>query len=109
MSEERTINQRLGDEIKRLRKSKGFSQKKFADLCNITPISMNKIEKGHQRPKEENLTKICNILNIPVSFLYFKSVDANDFRDEKKKELFILYKPVLDSMIDKLLEEITEP
>ena len=108
MNEERTINQRLGDEIKKLRKSKGFSQKKFADLCGITPISMNKIEKGHQRPKEENLTKICNTLNIPVSFLHFLSVNASDFRDEKKQELFISYKPVLDSMINKLLEETTE-
>jgi len=60
------VNQRLGNEIKRLRKARGLTQKKLADLVPISQISMNKIENGLQKPKEDKLRGICDALNIPV-------------------------------------------
>jgi transcriptional regulator with XRE-family HTH domain len=103
MAEQISFNTRLGKEIVNLRKSKGYSQKEFAKLCGLTSVSMNKIEKGGQKPSDESMRKICDILDIPVSFLYFLSIKTEDFQDEKKKDLFQKYRPVLKSIIDQLL------
>lgn len=105
MAEKEKVNIRLGQEIKKLRKSKGISQKKLAEIIGISFVSMNKIEQGEQRPNNSTLQDICKVLNIPVSFLYFMSIDEDDFVDEEKRDLFVKYRPVLKSMLNELTQE----
>lgn len=83
----------------------GLTQKEFAKLCKISQVSMNKIENGNQKPSDKTIERVCNVLEVPVSFLYFLSINSDDFIDDKKKELYKSYKPILKSIIDQILEK----
>ena len=71
----------LGKRIKELRKRKGLTQEKLAELVNLEPASICNIENGYNYPSFQNLEKIISILN--VSFIdVFKFTHLNE-----KKEL----------------------
>lgn len=36
----------LGEKVKRFRKMKGYTQEKFAEMIDITPRNLNRIESG---------------------------------------------------------------
>lgn len=59
-----------GARIKEIRESKGIRQVKLAELINMEPSNLSKLENGNQFPKEENLEKIANILDVSISDLF---------------------------------------
>jgi transcriptional regulator with XRE-family HTH domain len=59
----------LGRQIKKMRKSKGFSQIKLAVFLDITREHLSKIERGEAYPSVKILFKIADILNIKFSDL----------------------------------------
>jgi Predicted transcriptional regulators len=66
-------NNSLGNNIVRIRKEKKMSQKNLANIINMTPQSLLKIEKGMVNPKTETLEKIIKALNITPNELYVNS------------------------------------
>lgn len=54
----------IGSEIKRIRKSKGLSQKDLAKIANITEESLRRIENNYNNPRFDNLDDILNALGI---------------------------------------------
>ncbi len=62
----------LGRQIKKMRKSKGFSQIKLAVFLGVTREHLSKIERGAAYPSVKILFKIADILNI-------KFLDLADF------------------------------
>lgn len=60
---------RTGEKIKEIRKSKGLTQKKLAELCNMYESQIRKYESGSVHPKIETLQKIANALCVPVTEL----------------------------------------
>ncbi len=70
----------LGKRIKELRKKKGLTQEKLAELVELEPASICNIENGYNYPSFQNLEKIISVLNI--SFIdVFKFAHHNDRRD----------------------------
>ncbi|MBR1907829.1 helix-turn-helix transcriptional regulator [bacterium] len=69
----------LGKRLRELRKKKGYSQEKIAELVNIDPTTISNIENGKNYPSLINLENIINILGI--SFL-----DIFDFEHKNSKE-----------------------
>ena len=59
----------IKNQIKKLRISKGLTQKQLADLCGIAEPNLRKYELGKQNPKIETVEKIANALNVSVSEL----------------------------------------
>ena len=75
----------FGKRLKLLRKSKGISQEVFAEMININPRNLSRIETGQTFPTTENLEKIINSLECTPSALF--DFDAYKSIDEIKQEL----------------------
>lgn len=59
----------LNENIKRIREERGMTQKQLADKVGISGAFMSLIEKGTNKPSDENLKKIANALDVPVEIL----------------------------------------
>lgn len=64
----------LGLNIKAERNRKELSQEKLAELVNMSPTSINSIEKGKQIPNAINLYLIAKVLGVNVNEL-FKGIE----------------------------------
>lgn len=64
------IKNLLGEKVKRLRKMRGFTQEQFAEIIDITPRNLCRIESGENFVTAETLDKILNALNIPADILF---------------------------------------
>ena len=63
------IRKILGNNIKKYRHIKGYSQEKFAELIEIGVTSLSLIERGKGFATATTLEKMSAILNIPISEL----------------------------------------
>lgn len=68
----------LGDNIKMLRKSKGFTQEELAIRLNVVRQTVSKWEKGFSVPDAEALQKLADVLDVDV-----KQLLGADIEDEK--------------------------
>lgn len=57
----------VGENIKRIRKEKGLTQKELGELCNINEANIRKYESGRQNPKIETIDKIADALGVLTS------------------------------------------
>lgn len=64
------IKTKLGKRIQEIRKKKGMSQEKLAELVGIEPNNISRIEKGKNYPTPENIAKIARALDKEVYELY---------------------------------------
>lgn len=69
----------FGKKLSLLRKIKNFTQRKLADKTHINMRLIQKYEHNTCSPKEENLKKIMEVLNVPNSyFSEFNTETASD-------------------------------
>ena len=59
----------IGQNIKRIRKEKGLTQKRLGELCGINEANIRKYELGGAKPKIETIQKIAEALQVPLSDL----------------------------------------
>ena len=59
----------LSENIKQLRKQKGYTQETLAQALNIVRQTVSKWEKGYSVPDADMLEKLADILEVPVSDL----------------------------------------
>ena len=59
----------LNENIKKYRKEKGFSQETLAQELNVVRQTVSKWEKGLSVPDAEMLTRIAEVLDVPVIML----------------------------------------
>jgi len=50
------------------RKARGLTAISLADLAGLGQATISQYEKGTQKPRQENLDKLANLLNVPPSF-----------------------------------------
>ena len=64
----------IGSEIKRIRKSRGVSQKDLANIAEISEESLRRIENNYNNPRFDNLDDILNALGIDfeITLMYEK-------------------------------------
>lgn len=74
----------IGTAIKILRKEKGLGQKQLAEMCGISVNALSQIEINATFPQKSTIKKICESLQIPVSYLLFFSISDEDIPDDKK-------------------------
>jgi len=70
----------LGEKVKRLRKMRGYTQEKFAEMIDITPRNLNRIESGENFVSSDTLDKILSILNVSAEVLF----SFEHLKDEKE-------------------------
>ena len=82
MSADKNLKRLLGLRIAKLRKTKCFSQEKFAEKVGVSPRSISRIENGANYPLPDTLVKIADVLGLKPKNLY-------DFEYEySNKELY---------------------
>ena len=74
-----TLSVQVGKRIKELREARNMKQVELADLIDMEATNLSKLEKGVHLPKEDNLNKITNALNVDIKELF-------DFGHLKTKE-----------------------
>jgi len=68
----------LGENIKALRKQKGYSQETLASQLNVVRQTISKWEKGQSVPDAYMLEQIAELFEVPVSTLLGNAVAEND-------------------------------
>ena len=56
----------IGRRIKELRKSKGLSQEKLAELAETSPNYLSRMERGTENPTLDMLIKLSNALEVEM-------------------------------------------
>lgn len=81
------IKEILGSKIKEQRKKRKISQEKFAELIDMTPRQIVRIEQGESFPTAENIEKIAAVLDILPQDLFSYEVENSDefYRQEIEK------------------------
>lgn len=67
------VKKSFGEKLKRLRKSKNLTQEQLAEMIDIDPRNLSRIEVGLSFVKAETLEKILDALDITTEQLF-----AND-------------------------------
>lgn len=71
-----------------IRKEAGLTQKDMAKLLNCSAANYQQWESGKRKPKYETVSRIANILNVPVAFLLQQDINEqrqtpNHFRIDR--------------------------
>jgi transcriptional regulator with XRE-family HTH domain len=64
------IRKALGERIRTLRKTKGYSQEQFAYDCDLHRTYMGDVERGERNVSIDNIAIIAATLNISISELF---------------------------------------
>jgi transcriptional regulator with XRE-family HTH domain len=70
MRQNKTIQQKFGNRVKKLRKNKGWSQEEFADECGLHRTYIGAIERGERNVSLNNIHAIAKALGISVKELF---------------------------------------
>ena len=84
---------KLGKEIQRIRKLKGYTQAQLAKITGLTGNYIGYLERGKQLPSLKTLKKISSTLGITVGLLFSSYEDytlkPNKTEDSDKKLILI--------------------
>ena len=70
----------IGENIKKIRKSQGLTQKELADRLGKTPQYISKLEKDINHPTTETIGKIAGALKIGYFDLIFADVEEKIYK-----------------------------
>ena len=96
----------LGENIKILRKQKGFSQETLAQQLNVVRQTVSKWEKGISVPDAEMLNSLSELFEVPVSTLLGSTVEdqkteTDPRMEEIAKQLAILNEQLANQAVRK--------
>lgn len=91
------------DNIKRIRKEKGFSQEKLAEACDTATSYIGLMETYRNVPKLSTIEKIASALDVDP--LVFFQKDKKLFPQEKEVEIVLKKRKIL-AVLDKEIEQI---
>lgn len=90
----------IGNAIKSIRTRKKITQKDLAAKCGISANALCSIEKNTSFPTKETINKICEALEIPVSYLLFFSITEEDVPEDKLGIFNALKEPIQKILVD---------
>ena len=81
---------KLGNNIKKYRLEKGFSQENLALRAGIHPAYLGRLERGEKCPTLDTVFKICEALSVPVAdIISFAESESKHDGDTKTVEEII--------------------
>jgi len=78
----------IGERIKNLRKSKGYSQEQLAKIVNTTDKTISKWENNRLEPNITSLTLLSNVFNISIDYL----VNGKNYKNSSYEYLDVFLK-----------------
>ena len=77
------IKKAIGKKIQTIRKHRGITQEKLAEMIGIEIPSMSNLETGKYAPSIETLQKLSEALQVrPYEFYYFEDISEENMRQE---------------------------
>jgi transcriptional regulator with XRE-family HTH domain len=73
--DDRVLDRRAGENLKRLRQRIGISQQKLAELAGTTRASVSYAETGAHAPLPSTLEKFAEVLEVPLDIFYERPED----------------------------------
>ena len=64
------IQKEFGKRIRALRLAKGYSQEELAFKAKLDRTYVGGIERGERNPSLKNITKLAEVLDVPISELF---------------------------------------
>ena len=77
----------FGENLKTLRKNKGFTQEELAARLNVVRQTVSKWEKGQSVPDSEMLVRLAEIFEVPVSQLLGGPIEPDAQPDALAEQL----------------------
>ncbi len=62
----------IGENIRRIREAKGFSQRELSDMTNTGKNQLGRIERGEVNPRVSTLYEFALILEVDVKEFFLK-------------------------------------
>ena len=89
------------ENLKFIRKAKGFSQLMLAEFADLSPGLIGDIEAGRRNPTLTTIEKIALALDVPVHQLFYDThEDLPASALDSKEELRILIHQLIDKAMD---------
>lgn len=107
-------NQELGENIRKIRELKGFTQQNLADEIGVDQKTISRIEKGDLSPKFEMIVKITKSLSVNLSQLlsFNENIVFNSYTQYQQGGHFVAYNNTeiekVESLYKQLLKEKDE-
>ncbi len=103
MSLERTVI----DNIRRIRKEKGISQEKLAELCETATSYIGLMEIYRNIPKLSTIERIAEALHVEPLELFIPYYDENneiynEYKEKKEKKIIKLKEEIMSDMSEYL-------
>lgn len=91
----------FGDNLRELRKSRGYSQDKFAKLIGSNQMTLSSWEVGTRMPALSTIQRIADTFHVPLSSLI--ALDSTGKEEDADRELLDLIKakPMIRELVDK--------
>ena len=85
----------FGENLKKMRKTKGMSQEELASKVNVSRQSISKWENGESYPEMNNIIELCKIFKCEINELVDDSISSDEgvkmgvvkFKKEKQKKM----------------------
>jgi transcriptional regulator with XRE-family HTH domain len=105
----RSANELLGARVRELRKKAGLTQEQLAELLGIDQKHMSRIELGKSYPSLDRLSKIAEVVNVPLPklFRFGHLSDEADLQKQVAEMVMLLDKKDLKRM-HRILEAFLE-
>jgi transcriptional regulator with XRE-family HTH domain len=86
-------NQALGENIRKIRELKGFSQQNLADEIKVDQKTISRIENGELSPKFDIIVAISKILSVSLSQLlsFNENMIFNNYNQYQQGGKFVAY------------------
>ena len=98
------IKKILGDNIRQLRNSKGWTQVYLADRLEITSSFLTMVESGQRGVSLELVERIANEFDIPVALLFVEQTNIKTKKTEsdffRKAEIDLIQKNLTTQICD---------
>ena len=101
-------NQELGENVRKIRELKGFSQQNLADEIKVDQKTISRIEKGDLSPKFETLVAISKALSVSLSQLlsFNENLIFNNYIQEQNEGQFVVYNNTSIEKVEELYKQL---
>lgn len=97
----------IGLKLQTARKSRGFTQERLAERCDLSVNTISTIERGIHFPTFDNLIKMCRILDIQISDIVDNPADKSTKRIKNEAEAVALLRTLSDDKLSTAVKIIT--
>ncbi len=99
----------IGERIKSVRKSRGYTQNKMAKELGLSAAYVSRVERGSGKINLQRLAQVSQVLNVPLSKLLTGTVEKSDeYLNQEFKETLSKCTPEKQKAIFKISKIIAK-